>query len=381
MAASTRPSTLASAALAELRDFAHGVFPAVLDEAGTRAGAVVPGRPGAGSPVDAATPGSADGAADRGAERATYLVAKAAVDAGADRSVALDVESAGRPDRARGHGRRRGGRGAPGRTGWVRWAASFASRGGQTGGGDPVRVVVAEDNLLTREGIVQVLRAAGVDVGRRGRRSRGGCSAVVARERPDAAVVDIRMPPTHTDEGLGRRGADPAGPPGDRRCWCSRSTSSRRTPCGSSSEHAERRRLPAQGPGLRRRRAGRRAAAARASGESVVDPTIVAQLLGRRRKADPVERLTPREREVLALVAEGYSNKAIAAHLVVTERTVEAHITQTFTKLGLTDDPASHRRVLAVLAFLRAQRIDSGSTMQRRCRTRCGIRGTELSGA
>ncbi len=87
----------------------------------------------------------------------------------------------------------------------------------------------------------------------------------------------------------------------------------------------------------------------------MVDPTIVAQLLGRRRRADPIEWLTPREREVLGLVAEGFSNKAIAAHLVVTERTVEAHITQTFTKLGLTDDPASHRRVLAVLAFLRTQ--------------------------
>ena len=89
--------------------------------------------------------------------------------------------------------------------------------------------------------------------------------------------------------------------------------------------------------------------------ESVVDPTIVARLLGQRRHADPVERLTTREREVLGLVAEGYSNKAIAARLVITERTVEAHITQTFTKLGLADDPASHRRVLAVLAFLRTQ--------------------------
>jgi DNA-binding NarL/FixJ family response regulator len=86
----------------------------------------------------------------------------------------------------------------------------------------------------------------------------------------------------------------------------------------------------------------------------VVDPTIVARLLGRKRRDDPLGRLTDRERQVLSLLAEGRSNAAIAERLVVTDRPVEAHTTQIFAKLGLTADPASHRRVLAVLTFLRA---------------------------
>ena len=89
-------------------------------------------------------------------------------------------------------------------------------------------------------------------------------------------------------------------------------------------------------------------------GESVIDPTIVSRLVGRRRRHDPLEELTPREREALELVAEGLSNKAIAPRLVVTERTVEAHVKQIFMKLGLGANPDSHRRVLAVLAYLRA---------------------------
>jgi DNA-binding NarL/FixJ family response regulator len=91
-----------------------------------------------------------------------------------------------------------------------------------------------------------------------------------------------------------------------------------------------------------------------ADGETVVDPTIVARLFARKRRADPLDKLTEREREVLALVAEGLSNRAIAARLFVTERTVEAHVKQVFLKLGLNTDPDSHRRVLAVLAYLRS---------------------------
>jgi DNA-binding NarL/FixJ family response regulator len=89
-------------------------------------------------------------------------------------------------------------------------------------------------------------------------------------------------------------------------------------------------------------------------GESVVDPTIVSRLLARRREAGPLDELTEREREVLGLLAEGLSNGAIAERLVVTQRTVEAHVNRIFQKLGLRDDPASHRRVLAVLTYLRS---------------------------
>jgi DNA-binding NarL/FixJ family response regulator len=212
--------------------------------------------------------------------------------------------------------------------------------------------VVAEDNLLTREGIVHVLSAAGVEVvdvvGDPGR-----LLAVVAAERPDAAVVDIRMPPTQTDEGLVAARQIRASHPATAVLVLSQYVEPAYA-LELLEEHTE-------GVGyLLKDRVSDGAVLVDAlrrvcDSESVVDPTIVARLLGRRRPADPVERLTPREREVLGLVAEGYSNRAIAARLVVTERTVEAHITQTFTKLGLTDGPASHRRVLAVLAFFRAQ--------------------------
>ena len=93
-------------------------------------------------------------------------------------------------------------------------------------------------------------------------------------------------------------------------------------------------------------------------GETVVDPTIVSRLVGRQRGQDPLAELTPREREVLGLVAEGLSNRAIAGRLFVTERTVEAHVKQVFLKLGLDMNPDSHRRVLAVLAYLRGERAD-----------------------
>jgi len=214
-----------------------------------------------------------------------------------------------------------------------------------------MRVIVAEDVLLTREGIVHLLGEAGVGV----------VAAVedgdtllreTARLRPDAVVIDIRMPPTHTDEGLvaARRIRDafpdtavvvlsqylePA--------YAMRLLDGDETHVGYLLK--ERVFHPAVLVDALRRVT---------EGETVVDPTIVARLMGRKRAHDPLADLSPREREVLSLAAEGLSNKAIAARLFVTDRTVEAHMAQVFSKLGLDGSPDAHRRVLAVLALLRA---------------------------
>ena len=214
-----------------------------------------------------------------------------------------------------------------------------------------MRVVVADDAMVTREGIVRLLRDAGVEVVAE---ADDGASLIrnVALERPDAAIVDIRMPPTHTDEGLVAaqriRNEYPETGVLVLSQYVEPSYAMRLL-----EEHPER-----VGYLLKERvfdvailvDALRRLA----DGETVIDPTIVSQLVGRRRREDPLRELTDREREVLGLVAEGLSNKAIAARLFVTERTVEAHVKQIFLKLGLTANPESHRRVLAVLAYLRA---------------------------
>jgi len=205
--------------------------------------------------------------------------------------------------------------------------------------------------MLTRAGIVRLLGDAGVDVVGEAEDAEGLLRRVQAT-RPDVAIVDIRMPPTHTDEGLVaaqriRRDHVDVGV----------------LVLSQYVEPAYAIRLiedhPQQVGYLLKERvfdvailldALRRIA----DGETVVDPTIVARLVGRRRQADPLEELTPREREVLALVAEGRSNRSIAAELFVAERTVEAHIKQIFMKLNLREEPSNHRRVLAVLAFLRS---------------------------
>src|SRR5947208_5945934 len=214
-----------------------------------------------------------------------------------------------------------------------------------------VRVVVADDVMLTRQGIVRLLRDADVDVVAEAEDAES-LLRHVRLARPDAAIVDIRMPPTHTDEGLVAaqqiRAEHPevgvlVPSPHVEPSYAMRLLE----------EHPER-----VGYLLKERvfdvailvDALRRIA----DGETVVDPTIVSRLVGRRRRADPLPELTGREREVLSLVAEGLSNKAIAARLFVTERTVEAHVKQIFLKLRLDANPASHRRVLAVLAHLRA---------------------------
>jgi DNA-binding NarL/FixJ family response regulator len=216
-----------------------------------------------------------------------------------------------------------------------------------------VRVIVAEDVMLTRQGLVRLLQEAEVEVV-----AEAGDGEALLRQvrahRPDAAIIDIKMPPTHTDEGLVAAQAIRAEHP-EVAVLILSSYIEPRYAMQLLEEHPER-----IGYLLKERvfdvavivDALRRLG----EGESVVDPTIVSRLLGRRRQASPLDELTPREREVLALLAEGLSNRAIAERLVVTERTVEAHVKQIFMKLDLQTSPDSHRRVLAVLAYLRGER-------------------------
>jgi DNA-binding NarL/FixJ family response regulator len=215
----------------------------------------------------------------------------------------------------------------------------------------PTRVVVAEDSVLLREGIVRLLEEAGCEVVGQA----GDADELVRKawaHKPDVAVVDVRMPPTLTDDGL-------------------------------RAALEIRRRLPdigvlvlsqyvaedlaaellgdsAKGTGylLKDRVADVEtfldAFTRVAEGGSALDPEVVAAMLGRRRRDDPLADLTPREHEVLALMAEGRSNRAIAERLVVTERAVENHVTGIFGKLNLAPAPEDHRRVLAVLTFVRS---------------------------
>jgi len=215
-----------------------------------------------------------------------------------------------------------------------------------------MRIVVADDAVLTREGIAHLLELGGHDVvGQAGDAER--LIAQVQALRPDAVVVDIRMPPTHSDEGLVAaqhiRTLHPSIGVLVLSQYVEPSYAIRLI-----QDH------PAAVGYLLKERVSDGAvlidAVQRiADGETVVDPTIVSRLLGRRRKADPFDQLSGRATEVLGLVAEGLSNQAIAGRLHITERTVEAHITKAFQHLGLAEDPGSHRRVLAVLAYLRHQ--------------------------
>jgi serine/threonine-protein kinase len=214
-----------------------------------------------------------------------------------------------------------------------------------------MRVVVADDSLLTREGIVRLLADAGVDVV--GQAEDPDTLIDEVRDLvPDVAVIDIKMPPTHTDEGLIAAQQIRSDHPNVAVLVLSQYVEPDYA-MRLLDTHPE-----SVGYLLKDRifaatvlvDAIRRVH----EGESVVDPTIIASLVGRRRRHDPLAELSRREREVLTLVAEGLSNKAIAARLYVTERTVEAHVTQIFLKLRLNESPDSHRRVLAVVTFLRA---------------------------
>jgi DNA-binding NarL/FixJ family response regulator len=214
-----------------------------------------------------------------------------------------------------------------------------------------MRVVIADDAVLLREGIARLLEDAGCEVVAQA----GSYDELLLRVRsydPDVAVVDIRMPPTGTDEGIRAAKQIRAERP--------------QTGVLVLSSYLEPQYAlelledGAEGLGyLLKDRVSNvdefvSAVQRVAAGGSALDPEIVAQLVGRRRRTDPLGELTPREREVLGLMAEGRSNAAIAQRLVVTERAVEKHVTSIFAKLRLAPASEDHRRVLAVLTFLRS---------------------------
>jgi DNA-binding NarL/FixJ family response regulator/class 3 adenylate cyclase len=212
------------------------------------------------------------------------------------------------------------------------------------------RVVIAEDTVLLREGVARLLEEAGFEiVGQSGNAE--DLLHHVAMHRPDVAIVDIRMPPTHTDEGL--RAAREIR---ERFPETGVLVLSQYVESGYAldllAESAER-----VGYLLKDRVGDLQEFATSvrrvADGGSALDPEVVAHLVGRRRVHDPLEELTPREREVLELMAEGRSNQAIAERLFVSLRAVEKHVTSIFAKLDLPASSDDHRRVLAVLAFLR----------------------------
>ncbi|MGI5213207.1 LuxR C-terminal-related transcriptional regulator [Plantactinospora sp. CA-290183] len=220
-----------------------------------------------------------------------------------------------------------------------------------------MRVVIADDAVLLREGLVRLLTEHGNEVVAAVGDGEALVEAIVAH-RPDVSIVDVRMPPSHTDEGL--RAAVEA-----RRLVP-------RTPILVLSQYVEvsyaddllatvKPSGGGAGGGIGYLLKDRVAAIAEfldalarvAAGGTVLDPEVVGQLLVRRRRDDPLRELTPREREVLGLMAEGRSNTAIARALVVSDGAVEKHVRNIFTKLRLPPDEEQHRRVLAVLAYLR----------------------------
>jgi DNA-binding NarL/FixJ family response regulator len=213
-----------------------------------------------------------------------------------------------------------------------------------------VRVIVADDSVLLREGVTRLLEGAGFEVvGHAGDQEE--LMRKTRAHKPDVAIIDIRMPPTHTDEGLQAARAIREEMPATRVVVLS-----------AYMEETYALELigeDAAGVGylLKDRVADGQtfAEAVRrvAEGGSALDPEVVSQMLARRRIHDPLEELTSREREVLGLMAEGRSNQAIADALVISGRAVEKHVTSIFTKLNLPPAPEDHRRVLAVLAFLR----------------------------
>jgi DNA-binding NarL/FixJ family response regulator len=217
---------------------------------------------------------------------------------------------------------------------------------------DRTRVVIAEDSVLLREGVTRLLEESGFEVaGQAG--DAEDLLRKVGAHKPDVAVIDVRMPPTYTDEGLRAAHRIRAEHPDTAVLVLSQyveeayalellSESTERTGYLLKDRIAD---IETFTDAVRRV----------ANGGSALDPQVVGMLLGRRRREDPLAALTPREREVLGLMAEGRSNSAMAEALVVSERAVEKHVTAILSKLDLPPAVEDHRRVLAVLAFLRSE--------------------------
>jgi DNA-binding NarL/FixJ family response regulator len=214
-----------------------------------------------------------------------------------------------------------------------------------------VRVILADDALLFREGLARVLRDDGIEVaGQAG--DVASLFRLVRADPPDVAVLDIRMPPTRTTEGLDAARRLRAEHPGVGVLVLSQFLEPhyalqlvQDAPRGSGYLLKDR---------VVELRDVTEAVRRVAAGELVVDPSVVAELVGRRRERDPLTQLSPREREVLALLAEGRSNQAIGERLFLSPKTVEAHVRGIFTRLSLLPAPDDNRRVLAVLAWLRS---------------------------
>lgn len=218
------------------------------------------------------------------------------------------------------------------------------------GGVAPLRVVVADDSVLLRDGVVRLLSDEGMEV----LAAVGDAEALlvaVADNPPDLVLVDVRMPPTHTDEGLRAAIEVRRRHPGVAVLVLSQYVEERYASDLLAGDVAGvgyllKDRVMAIGDFLT---ALRRVAA----GGSAIDAEVVGQLLGRTRRGAELDRLTPREREVLEAMAEGLSNGGIAEQLVISQGAVEKHITNVFLKLGLEPEDHAHRRVLAVLTYLR----------------------------